>query len=400
MHQFEPRDGQSILSLLADDLRQRSDEWTAAILSRISAEIPHLIGDAQGYAAATASTGAVLADFAAALTSGESTYHAPQAALGFARHLARREVPVADMLRSYRLGQELLFERATALSEGSAAHSMDAMELGLVTFRFIDDVTRDVVAAFDRERTMKLGGILAKRERMVESLLAGAYPELGVIERTLGRRMRGSHLAIVGWRTDGTADPEGIYAAMRPLVAALTTDSPLLVYGSSGEVCAWASPHANARHTPCESAADIERLVSAGVRVAIGTTGTGPAGFVASRKQADIARALALQIPRSPVTRYNDVSLKALLLRDRDAAETFARDELGALAEDVRSLAAVRGTVRTYLECHQDGSETARQLGIHRNTVSRRLQRAELLIGHPLTQRSVEVAVALTILDV
>jgi len=106
---------------------------------------------------------------------------------------------------------------------------------------------------------------------------------------------------------------------------------------------------------------------------------------------------VAVLRPHETITRYPDVALLALLLRDHAAAQVFATEELGGLLGSGRQVSVLRETVRAYLACHLDSTSTARQLRVHRNTISRRLRQAEELLGHPLGERTSEVSAALAL---
>lgn len=69
--------------------------------------------------------------------------------------------------------------------------------------------------------------------------------------------------------------------------------------------------------------------------------------------------------------------------------------ELGRLGAPDAALDRVRETVSTFLRLGASVEQTAATLFVHKNTVRYRLAQAEELIGHPLTERRTEVAVAL-----
>ena len=93
------------------------------------------------------------------------------------------------------------------------------------------------------------------------------------------------------------------------------------------------------------------------------------------------------------VVTYGEVALLHLLLADPAAASAFVRSDLGPLADEKHSV--IRATVRAFLEHGQDSTAAARELGLHRNTVMRRLYRAGHLIRHALADRPAEIAVAI-----
>ncbi len=355
---------------------------------RVATEVPDLVGDDTAVELAASSSRALLSEFAAALTQDDvaTTYRAPIAALGFARHVARSSVALAGLLRSYRLGQELLFERAAQLAEPDDPEGL--RRVGLLTFGFVDDVMGEVTEAFEREREASLRGSLARRDQLVSRLLEGADVPLAEVERVLGRRMSGRHLAVVAWSSD-ERDGEVLATSLRGVWEAFGPDAPLVIPGAAGDVFAWVVPGFG-DHT------GVSRLLPAGVRLAIGNTGTGLAGFVSSRRQADAARRTARYLDNAVVA-YRDVRLLHLLLHDHAAALAFAREELGDLAAVEH--AELRTTLRAFLDTGRDSTATAARLGIHRNTVMRRLSRATELLGSPTEERAAELSAALVILS-
>ena len=103
--------------------------------------------------------------------------------------------------------------------------------------------------------------------------------------------------------------------------------------------------------------------------------------------------------PEGSVTRYLDISLCALATADVDHARAFVARELGALAacdDTTRRLAA---TVRTYLDQNGSRGRAARRLNVHENTVAYRLRQAEEILGRSVDKRTLELRVALAVVD-
>jgi len=378
---------------LADELEQHTDAYVGIVLERIGAEVPELLRDQQRRDFAQRSSQALLREFGTALRHelGTLHYHAPTAALAFGRQLAREGVPLAAILRSYRLGQEVLFARAAelALAQPSGdAQVLALARIGALSFRFSDGAMSDVAHEYESQREEFIRGTLAQRASTLQALLAGRTIDVAAAERVLGHRLDGTHVAIVAWSADPQLDGEAVAAAARDLVRAVGRGRPLVMAETPGEATVWTAP---AGETP-----DLAALL----RAAIGRAGAGVEGFVATKRQADLARAVASAHEAPPVTRYDDVALAAVLLRDRDAARAFAVDELGGLAAPTRAAAGLRETLSTYFAGGHDQSRTAAALGLHRNTVAKRLRRAEAMLGRALTSRPRELEAALVIAGV
>jgi hypothetical protein len=386
---FACHDGEMTLERrLADEVSADLDLWVDAVLARIAVEVPDLVGDDAAAELAASSSRALLAEFAAALTQGDvaTAYRAPLAALGFARHLARSSVALSGLLRSYRLGQEQLFLRAADLAEPGELDGL--RRVGLLTFRFVDAVVGEVTEAFEREREASLRGSLARRERLLGQLLDGAQIPRAEVETVLGRRMAGRHLAMVAWSADNR-DGEVLADGLRGVWDYFGARAPLVVPGAAGEVFGWVEPAADG-----VDPAALALLLPSGVRLALGEPGEGQPGFVSSRRQADAARRAGRYVD-APVVRYRDIRLLHLLVRDHAAALVFARDELGELAAEEHG--QLRRTLWAYLDSGRDATATAARLGVHRNTVMRRLGRAEVL-GADATDGSAELMAALLVL--
>ncbi|HJR89034.1 MAG TPA: helix-turn-helix domain-containing protein, partial [Aeromicrobium sp.] len=100
-------------------------------------------------------------------------------------------------------------------------------------------------------------------------------------------------------------------------------------------------------------------------------------------------------ISGSAVTSYADVELACLMSENPQAAQHLVERELGKLAAPDPALDIVRETLSHYLQNGSNVVQTATELFVHRNTVRYRLDQAEELVGHPLTERRTEMDVAL-----
>ncbi len=132
------------------------------------------------------------------------------------------------------------------------------------------------------------------------------------------------------------------------------------------------------------------------VRVAVGRPGEGLEGFRGSHLDATTVQSMLARLGSpQPVAAYGDVHLVALLTRDLRAADEFVEDVLGDL---VRAAPEVHEVVRTWVQEQCSAVRTAERLYAHRNTVLRRLARAEELLPRPLADDLVAVAAALEVL--
>jgi DNA-binding PucR family transcriptional regulator len=132
------------------------------------------------------------------------------------------------------------------------------------------------------------------------------------------------------------------------------------------------------------------------VRVAVGRPGADVEGFRRSHLDAATTqRMLARLTSPQQVARYEDVQLVALLTAEPTQVEEFLADTLGGL---LTADAEVREAVGAYVRELGNASRTAQRLYTHRNTVLRRLARADELLPRPLAENVVAVAAALEVL--
>ena len=261
----------------------------------------------------------------------------------------------------------------------------------------------DVAREYEAQRELFIRGALAQRSTVVNALLAGEGVDVELAERTLSYRLDGSHVAVVVWSALGAAQEEGLLAAARELGRAVGEGRQLLLSDTPGEVTLWTRPaHEAGGRLDGEGrlGGELKAVVPAGVRAAIGMRGKGVEGFRSSKRQADLARWVAEEEASDAVVLYGDVALAAVMLRDREAGRAFAREQLGELAGGGPALAELRRTLSAFYSCGQDGTRTARRLGVHRNTVARRVQRIEGLLGHGLQERARELQAALAVAEV
>jgi DNA-binding PucR family transcriptional regulator len=110
---------------------------------------------------------------------------------------------------------------------------------------------------------------------------------------------------------------------------------------------------------------------------------------------AAVQRMLTRVGSREQVAHYQDVHLVVLLTSDPAQADEFVNDTLGELRS---AEPEILNTLRTYIAEQFNTSRTAERLYTHRNTVIRRLARAEELLPRPFADNVTPIAAALDLL--
>ena len=305
------------------------------------------------------------------------------AAIVFTRELARRNVPVAELDRAYRVAQHALWRwaigevRARIADRGAVAEAVEGLsEAAFVTGDVLSALVMERYAA-EREQWVRSAD--AVRRATVEELLTETTTDVDTAARRLRYELRREHEAFVVWSESEDAVPESAAAAVGGARA-------LLVPMSTGVIAGWAP----------RGAADPD--AAPGVPVAVGAPGRGVSGFRRSHREAMEARRVArmLHLPAEPV-RYEDVALIALLTKDLAQARDFAVRTLGPLATGDPAMRRLAETLFAVLEEQGSPRRAGRRLGLHENTVAKRMRAVDRLLDPNDRAAPAELLAALTI---
>ena len=348
--------------------------------------LPVLRGDPDLLQAARSSSAANIALVTELIARRETLtdLESPPQATAFARELARRNVPVADLARAYRVAEIALWRwavaevRARVPAEGLA----DALEGASEAVFETGDAFSTLVTeryALERERWMRSAD--AVRSATVQELLDGAPTDPLSASRRLRYELRQRHAAFVVWGGSDGSVPETAAAGVGGSRALLVPMGPDLIAG-------WAPPDAVDPHAAEGTA-----------HVALGTPREGLAGFRSSHLEAMEARRVSrlLAVGVDPI-HYDDVALLALLTKDLDQARAFARRTLGPLAGDDAATRRLADTLLVLLEEEGRPRRAAARLGVHENTVAKRLRAIVELLGEDPAERPADMLAALLIL--
>ena len=320
----------------------------------------------------------------------------PHEALEFLRGNVRRGIPLAALLRSYRLGHAWLWERwSQQLQErvpdsGELAAGQD--QSSAFMFAYVDHVSDVLVEEFGSERERMMRGAAQLRAETVRAILGGEPIDQETASRRLGYELRRHHVALRV--SSDAAEVRGLERAVDEAAAALGVGEPLVVASGAARFDVWCG----AFDAPVTEALECY-VPPTGVLVAFGRPGEGVAGFRSSHVQAlQAARVCSLARGAcSAVTSYESVELVSLLAADVPRARAFVASQLGALASPAEPAQRLRDTVLAYLAAGGSATRVAKQLHVHHNTVAYRVKRAEEILGRKVTERPIELTCALTL---
>lgn len=238
-----------------------------------------------------------------------------------------------------------------------------------------------------------MGNADAEAIQLIQLIASGAPMTEDLAEGRLRYRLARSHVGLVLW-TDAPARADAVDEVVAAVRSASAGGSVLIARASATSRWIWLS----GAETP--DSHHIEKIVAGveGVRAAVGRPGHGLDGFRSSHQDALAAQALIVRLGSDRrFTAYADVDLIDSLTKDRASAQRFVTNTLGPLANADEAL---RQALLTYVQCGFNTTRAAAKLYAHRNTVERRVSRANELAVVKVEDNPTHVAAALLVLDI
>ncbi|MEU2032673.1 PucR family transcriptional regulator [Nocardia amamiensis] len=304
----------------------------------------------------------------------------------------------SGILTNFHAGQNAAVHTWTGMAFDLTTDPDELRELIAVVnrslFAYVDDTLSALYEMIDNERGQNPDVDHAARMEAVELVLQGAPISLKRASQRIRYELGRRHLAAVVWTDGDGTDPGPLERAVTALAQVTGSVRPLMILASSSTMWVWVSGTAEFR------IADIrEHLeVGAGARVAIGSAGAGLHGFRRSHLDAVTTQRLMRRLPADTrVATYDEIEVVALATTDMERAMEFVGRTLGPLATADPEL---RETLRVYLREGSSTTQAAKALFAHRNTIVNRLERARGLLPQPLEGRTLQVALALEIVQV
>jgi hypothetical protein len=387
-------------------LTPRAAEISADIYQLIVREIPQLRGDGRVMALLEASVEENVTTALHVMQHGIDleNVHSPAAAEEYARRLAQRGVPIAALLRAYRIGatrfQDWCLEELGRRTDNASVISAAGLRIANVLATYIDRVSEELVSAYEAEKENWLRNLSAVRGARVRALLSGDRIDLDSCEAILGYRLRQHHVGVVCWAGKAEADG-GALARLEQATIELARHTGCEgrpIFLPQDETSAWAWLPLGARDTfPIQIASTCATEAAAGIRFALGAPGSGVAGFRRTHQQALGAHTVALAAgpPGRPLISFAEVAPLALMSGSIELTRAWVIETLGSLADDDDHHSMLRDTLRVFL--HEGGSfkATAERLTLHKNTVQYRVRKAEESLGRPVGEDRLNVGLAL-----
>lgn len=259
----------------------------------------------------------------------------------------------------------------------------------------IDDTLAGIFEIIQRERQQLADADHTERMETLNLLLGGAPISPARAGERLRYELDRSHLAATVWSDSYPTEPKSLERAVNALMHATASVQPLTIVPSPSTLWVWVPTD---QQPPLDEVRE-SLAATPGVRMALGSVGSGVAGFRRSHLDSVATQRLMRRLRSGErLATYSEVEVVALATDgDEERAREFVTRTLGRLAT---ADAELRETLRTYLHEGSNTTKTARTMFTHRNTIVYRLDRARSLLPERLAARPLQVALALEIVRV
>jgi hypothetical protein len=390
---------------VARSLYDTGAELGEAMASHLHARIPelHATDEQAIFEETAASCGSNMEQLLGLLARGEdaSSMVVPQPALEYAQGLVRRRIPLAVLLRAYRLGHGYLWDvtarnfRQELAREDELLPALEAAAAFM--FDYVDLISADLVAAYHLERDRWVRSAAAVRAETARAIIEGGVENEATASARLGYELHRHHVGVVLSGEPASRPGGGVASlereAMGAALAIGCTDA-LIIPAGAASLWAWFGALESPGH---DLLGRLESyVVSDGVRMAVGRPAYGIEGFRVTHLEAQqAARFWNVGAMTASTIAYRAVEVVSLLASDVERARRFVANELGRLAAPTEPAAQMRQTLMAFLACGDSYTHAAQALHMHHNTVYKRVRRAEALLAAPVGSRRVELINAL-----
>ena len=392
------------IEMLVETLSHELDEIAATLADTVHGHLAELEEDMRPWTlqAARSNLGVIVT----MMRQGDdpASVHPPPEAIGYAKEYVVRGLELSLMQRAYRTAQGvfggIILEHLRAATDDADLLAEAMAFFNAWIFAWVEAIERRLTDVYMGEHGQWVRSAAAVRAAEVRALLGGVAPvDAAAVSLRLGYELDRFHLGFVVWSEETGERPgeaSGLFAAMERTAAgvakSLGAGAPLTVAEGRHLACWAGRPSA-----PDPTRLRLPRAAGRGLSVALGTPAHGVEGFVLSHDEALLARRVAQLrgVGAGTVAAYPDLALEALLADDLAAVRRFAERELGDLAARDDATLRLASTLAIFLEEGSSFVGAARRLGVHANTVAYRVRRAEALLGRPVSERQLELRVAL-----
>lgn len=287
---------------------------------------------------------------------------------------------------------KIVFQLSSDPEELHALMSLSAHSIHSFNNECTQLISRVIKEAL-QERDM---GTHVERRKVVTQLLEGQIIPSRTASQRLDYTFEQAQRAAIIWSEEAQANLHELEQAALALRQCSGSSQHLVVMANAATLWVWVPATAP---FPADKMNHALRALPK-VRMAVATSTRGIEGFRRSHLDAIAAQQQLSRLGSNrQIIQYEDVQLIALLSRDMEAMQRFVSNTLGPLAEPTASRLTLRRSLQVFLATGSNVTQAAAQLHTHRNTLLRRLERAEQLLPQPLEHQRLQVAAALEALS-
>lgn len=375
------------------------DSWVERTAASIGEEMPDLTARPELPQQISQAIREHWLSFLGQLTQPRMTFRLVEKAKDIARESAQTSLPLDTLNRIYRIAQKSTWNYATELIAAVDDSQSERTELLIFLWeRASDWIDRSISETsrvyHEARRHIDIGRNALWLETVTRVIDGEELDGRRVSAELGGYPIADHHTALIVTAIEQSQNSAHLEDAYRQLVTDLGARQSLVVRPGGRQLWIWVATPRPMRLEP--DFAPSEGLTQ-GMRIAIGTSKPGLAGFASSHEQA--RRMLAVVHPdRRGVYQYRETEL-LVLIGCNEAVDDFVRRTLGNLGGSHDHEVRLRSTVATYLDSGGSVDRAASRLSVHRNTIRYRLQQASALLGRDLLATNNDVSLALRHLD-
>ena len=398
---------------IADSLTNKQTAVVEAIVSRIASRLGGLEHDPALSELLEASVAGNVSVYFQLLTDesiGPDSLQAPVAAVEYATRVAQRDVPVSTLNRAYHLGQNVLLR--FTMDEVDQWDIPGEYKVDIIRYvadrldLYSDWILHAVIEIYEVEKRRWWSNHATMNAAVIRRILRGDSISAGRFRQQTGYNVELFHLALIAWFQDAEhvvthqRNVDGLFHRLAALLR--SPNPPLSTAADSHTAWGWIGLERPGLPMRIRQTIDKEVMAMPGVRVALGVSSrAGSAGFKHAHEQARTAQFVATSAAHQhsrAVVASNDpeVGLLAIMLQNREMTAMWLEQILGEFSAPGKSNASMRETLQVYYATNLNLSRTADILGVHRNTVKRRIDQFEQTLQRSTrSESSIELALAL-----
>jgi len=296
------------------------------------------------------------------------------------REQVRQGTP-ETVLNGYRAAQITAWRSWMQIAFGLAADKAELEELLVFSSEQINTFSQssvDLLAEMIEEERVEYANRSPDRQyEAAKAILSGSAEDPQEARRQLGYRLDQAHQAMIIWSGETEVSSDAWEALADRIELAASGARALRVRARASVIWLW---------LPIPIAVDaLKSIDHDGFEIAVGRVASGFSGFTESHQSALITQQVMLKTRQQDrVVSYDQIKLAYLMLQQAGFNQ-LADETLGRLFHAPDN---IRESLRVYLSEGANAAHAAKVLGLHRNTMNQRLQRANDLLPEPLNSQN------------